>query len=124
MRSTKDRQIVGEEFFVHLSRRVVSFQVSNNVKSLGYRKNSKSAPRARQFSECLPDDMLSARIPARADSRRILMPRRKKPGKFQKAVESRRLARERVGTPPPARVIADRRKKPARHKKEWLKEDL
>ncbi|HEV2297690.1 MAG TPA: hypothetical protein VGR72_04145 [Candidatus Acidoferrales bacterium] len=49
---------------------------------------------------------------------------RKKPRKFQKAVESRRLARERVGTPPPARVIPNRRRKPQKHKKEWLKEEL
>lgn len=52
------------------------------------------------------------------------MARRKKPEKFQKAVESRRLARERVGTPPPARVIPNRRRKPAKHKKDWLKEDM
>jgi hypothetical protein len=52
------------------------------------------------------------------------MPPRKKPAKFQKATETRRLARQRVGTPPPARVIPNRRRKPPKHKEQWLKEEL
>lgn len=51
------------------------------------------------------------------------MPSRKKPSKFQKASETRRLARERLGTPPPARVIPNRRRKPPKHKKLWLEEE-
>ncbi|HEV2491101.1 MAG TPA: hypothetical protein VGT03_14950 [Candidatus Acidoferrales bacterium] len=52
------------------------------------------------------------------------MVKRKKKRKFQKGAETRRLARETVGTPPPARVIPDRRLKPAKHKKRLLEEEL
>jgi hypothetical protein len=48
----------------------------------------------------------------------------KKKRKFQKGAETRRLAREKVGTPPPARVIPDRRRKPAKHKKRLIEEEL
>jgi hypothetical protein len=52
------------------------------------------------------------------------MAERKKKRKFQKGAETRRLAREKVGTPPPARVIPDRRRKPAKHKKRLIEEEL
>jgi hypothetical protein len=52
------------------------------------------------------------------------MARRKKLGKFEKAAEARRLARKRVGTPPAERVIPNQRRKPAKHKKQWLEEEL
>jgi hypothetical protein len=42
----------------------------------------------------------------------------KKPKKrFQAGREARRVAREIVGNPPPARVVADKRSKPPKHKK-------
>ena len=34
------------------------------------------------------------------------------------------MARENVGTPPPARVIPDRRAKPPKHKKRLLDDEL
>jgi hypothetical protein len=37
--------------------------------------------------------------------------------KFTAASEARRVAREVVGTPPAGRVIKDKRRKPAKHKK-------
>ena len=44
------------------------------------------------------------------------MPR--KPRKtFQAGREARRVAREVVGIPPPARILKDKRAKPAKHKK-------
>jgi hypothetical protein len=47
------------------------------------------------------------------------MPRhpRKQKKVFRKEREARRMAREMVGTPPPARVVADKRIKPPKHKK-------
>jgi len=50
--------------------------------------------------------------------------RRKKKRKFEKGTEARRIARETVGAPPPARVIPDRRTKPPKHKKRLLDEEL
>jgi hypothetical protein len=44
--------------------------------------------------------------------------------KFSVQKEARRLARERVGPPPAGRVIADRRRKPPKHKKKLLDEEL
>jgi hypothetical protein len=42
----------------------------------------------------------------------------KKPKKtFQAGREARRVAREIVGTPPPARILKDKRAKPPKHKK-------
>ena len=41
---------------------------------------------------------------------------------FSAAAEVRRQARELQGTPPPTRVIPDKRRKPAKHKKELLEE--
>jgi hypothetical protein len=42
---------------------------------------------------------------------------RKKQRRFKVEKEARRRARLRAGTPPPARVIPDKRKKPPKHKK-------
>ncbi|MHB8557526.1 MAG: hypothetical protein ACYDCU_05315 [Candidatus Acidiferrales bacterium] len=47
----------------------------------------------------------------------LAVARRKKKRKFEKGTEARRMARENAGTPPPARVIPDRRTKPPKHKK-------
>ncbi len=44
----------------------------------------------------------------------------KKP--FRAATEARRQARELQGTPPPTRVIPDKRRKPPKHKKDLLEE--
>lgn len=48
--------------------------------------------------------------------RLISMPRRKK-RKFSASKEAKRQARLRVGTPPPERILADKRKKPPKHRK-------
>jgi hypothetical protein len=42
---------------------------------------------------------------------------RKRKKVFRAEREARRIARERVGTPPPSRAIQDKRKKPPKHKK-------
>jgi hypothetical protein len=42
---------------------------------------------------------------------------RKKQRRFKVEKEARRRARLGAGTPPPARVIPDKRKKPPKHKK-------
>ena len=52
------------------------------------------------------------------------MARKKRKRKLSNAKEARRLARESVGTPPAARVIPDRRRKPPKHKKELTGEDF
>lgn len=44
------------------------------------------------------------------------MPKKRKKV-FQAGREARRIAREIVGIPPPARVVTDKRAKPAKHKK-------
>ena len=41
---------------------------------------------------------------------------------FQAGREARRIAREIVGNPPPARVVADKRAKPPKHKKSLRQE--
>jgi len=41
---------------------------------------------------------------------------------FRAATEARRQARELQGTPPPTRVIPDKRRKPPKHKKKALEE--
>jgi hypothetical protein len=43
-----------------------------------------------------------------------------KPRKFTAAGEARRRARELAGSPPAARVIPDKRRKPQKHKKRLL----
>jgi len=50
------------------------------------------------------------------------MARKRKKQKFEKGTEARRIAREQAGTPPAARVIPDRRRKPPKHKKAVLDE--
>ena len=49
------------------------------------------------------------------------MPKKRKP-KFTAGGEARRRARLAVGTPPAARVIPDKREKPAKHKKPLAEE--
>ncbi len=44
--------------------------------------------------------------------------------KFDPAREARRRAREKLGLPPRERVIADKRRKPPKHKKQLLEEQL
>jgi hypothetical protein len=44
--------------------------------------------------------------------------------KFSVEKEARRRARERVGLPPAGRVLADRRRKPPKHKKKIIEEEL
>jgi hypothetical protein len=51
------------------------------------------------------------------------MARKRKKPKFEKGTEARRIARENAGTPPAARVIPDRRRKPPKHKKTLVEED-
>ena len=50
--------------------------------------------------------------------------RKKSPKKktFRAATEARRQARELQGTPPPTRVIPDKRSKPPKHKKKLEEE--
>jgi len=50
--------------------------------------------------------------------------KRKRKVKFRAATETRRLAREGLGTPRPGRLIPDKRRKPPRHKKEITPEEL
>ncbi len=38
--------------------------------------------------------------------------------------EARRRARERAGLPPAERIIPDKRRKPPKHKKKWIEEEL
>jgi hypothetical protein len=52
------------------------------------------------------------------------MARRKKKSKFEKGTEARRMAREKVGTPPSERVIPNRRLKPPKHKKQLMDEEF
>jgi hypothetical protein len=47
----------------------------------------------------------------------------KKPRKFNAGKEARRRARLVIGQPPPERVIPDKRRKPAKHKKAWPDEE-
>jgi hypothetical protein len=44
------------------------------------------------------------------------MPRRKKPKRFQAVIAVKELARERVGSPPPGKVVVEKKKKPEKHK--------
>jgi hypothetical protein len=52
------------------------------------------------------------------------MARRKKKSKFEKGTEARRMAREKVGTPPSERVIPNRRLKPPKHKKPLIEDEF
>jgi hypothetical protein len=47
------------------------------------------------------------------------MARRKKP-RLKVATEARRRARQGIGLPPPERIIPDKQKKPAKHKKTFV----
>jgi hypothetical protein len=49
---------------------------------------------------------------------------RKKPKKFTAGGEARRRARELAGPPPAARVIPDRRLKPAKHKEKLVEDEV
>jgi hypothetical protein len=49
---------------------------------------------------------------------------RKKQRRFKVEKEARRCARLGAGTPPPARVIPDKRKKPPKHKKAAVQIDV
>jgi hypothetical protein len=46
----------------------------------------------------------------------------KRPKKFSAVKETRRQARELLGTPPPTRVEKDTRRKPPKHKKRQLED--
>jgi hypothetical protein len=47
---------------------------------------------------------------------------KRKPSKFTAAREARRRARELAGPPPAERIIADKRLKPPKHKKNLLED--
>jgi hypothetical protein len=49
---------------------------------------------------------------------------KKKRQKFTAANEARRRAREVVGTPPTERVVPDKRRKPLKHKRKLIEEEL
>jgi hypothetical protein len=55
---------------------------------------------------------------------RIKMLKQRIRKKVDRAKEARRRARETVGAPPAERVIPDKRRKPPRHKKHLIEEDL
>jgi len=44
------------------------------------------------------------------------MPRRKKPKRFQAVTAVKELARERVGSPRPGKVVPNKKKRPEKHK--------
>ena len=44
------------------------------------------------------------------------MPRKKKIKRFRAVTAVKELARERVGTPPAARIVVEKKKKPEKHK--------
>jgi hypothetical protein len=44
------------------------------------------------------------------------MPRKKKLKRFRAVTAVKELARERVGTPPPEKVVVEKKKKPEKHK--------
>ena len=44
------------------------------------------------------------------------MPRKKKPKRFRAVTAVKELARERVGAPPPAKIVIEKKKKPEKHK--------
>jgi hypothetical protein len=49
---------------------------------------------------------------------------KRKPGKFRAPTEARRQARILIGQPPAARVVPDKRKKPPKHKKKILEDQI
>ncbi len=54
----------------------------------------------------------------------VKMARKRKKRVFTAGKETRRLAREGIGSPQPARVIPDKRKKPPRHKKSVTEQEI
>jgi len=44
------------------------------------------------------------------------MPRKRKPKPFRAVTAVKELARERVGTPPAAKIVVEKKKKPEKHK--------
>lgn len=44
------------------------------------------------------------------------MPRKKKPKRFRAVTAVKELARERVGAPPAAKIVVEKKKKPEKHK--------
>jgi hypothetical protein len=48
--------------------------------------------------------------------RHTTMPRRKKPRRFQAVTAVKELARERVGMPPPEKIVPNKKKQPEKHK--------
>jgi hypothetical protein len=44
------------------------------------------------------------------------MPRKNKPKRFRAVTAVKELARERVGAPPPEKIVIDKKKKPEKHK--------
>lgn len=50
--------------------------------------------------------------------------RKKSRGKFSAVKEARRRARQAVGLPPAERVIPDKRRKPPKHKKKIIEDEL
>ncbi len=48
----------------------------------------------------------------------------KKRRKFSKGKAARRVARELAGQPPPERIIPDKRRKPPKHRKPFVREEL
>lgn len=59
----------------------------------------------------------AAQAALKFDDSEAAMPSKKRKTKFTAAKEARRRARLAAGTPPVERVIADKRRKPAKHKK-------
>ena len=52
----------------------------------------------------------------------IMAKSKRKPSKFTAGREARRRAREAAGPPPAERVIPDKRRKPSKHKKNFLED--
>ena len=44
------------------------------------------------------------------------MARKKKPKRFRAVTAVKELARERLGTPPPEKIVLEKKKKPEKHK--------
>jgi hypothetical protein len=52
------------------------------------------------------------------------MVRRRTKKTFSAGGEARRIAREKAGSPPAGRIIADKRRKPPKHKKRIIEAEL
>jgi len=53
-----------------------------------------------------------------------VLAKRKSRKKYDAGKEARRRAREMAGLPPPERVLPDKRRKPPKHKKKLVQEEL